>query len=489
MKPDKEEINIDVIKRWANESGKKVDDFLALTKSNDPFYIQKNSEAKAKWFTEIWEKEEEVSDFWEDGKIHPRGLHYQILGEYSLTVGNKTFLYANTDQCWSVIEKGAKYSRLLGLIPYEKINDGQNPKPTIVPYFNEHNEFEVLNLKVLNDLVELALPYLIYEDTEEFIESRIRGIIKKLFEEVVYSPESEQPNYFEIWAEKSGVIPLSVAREFNATVRPAGGGEFSLDMCFKAVQKAKELNKNLHVFVLSDFDPKGRDMPKSVARKIEYVAKQFGITAFVHFVGLTKKQCIKYSLPVTPAKTPKHTDSAGGKAYTTHTKMFKEKVGRDPTELNSFLAREPDVYRNTLRGFMSPLYDERLPNKFKEATDKLKEVIQEKLNKKFNEIKDDLSNIRKEIIEKIEKLNSMLKPIIEEKMIEFKLDKLIEKHSNILDINVSEVIKDVKFNMPIVEVNEPENPLLDTRRGYLEQILKYKEFDIRESVNQSPKLK
>lgn len=495
-KKAKEKINIQKIKQMVKETEgiTSVDDLLALNKANDPFYIQDNNRKKAEWFRDVWEKEGQKVKYeqWialgkpQDDKskqkylIHPRGLHYQILGGgYQIEISGEIKEYLNTEQCWNYLQKGAKYARLLELVPYESILDEQNPDPKNVPYYWNHEEFEIKDVSIFDDISELQLHSLYFDNVDDFIEDRISDILDDLFS-VTYYPLSEQPNYLEIWAEKKGVIPVDVAQEFNASIRPAGSGEFSVDMCFRGVKKAKDEKKDLHIFMLVDFDPKGRDMPKSVSRKVEYIARNLEVNAFVHFVALTKEQCIKYALPTVPAKNPRG-NSSGTKGYRTHTEMFKKFAGQDPTELNSFLAREPIAYRDTIREAISPYYDEELEDKFKEEIDRLKENVRNKLEDKFDSGKAELEEIRKELREKYDEINTLLNPIIEKKEQELGLDDLTERYADMVDFNVKELIEDEEFDMPEAEVEDCNNALLDTRRSYLEQIRKYKEFDIREN--------
>lgn len=339
------------------------------------------------------------------------------------------------------------------------------------------------NVNIDDDIYGLKFePSLGYDNTNDFIENYIEETLNGLFESVNYYSETEQPNYFEIWAEKGGVIPENIANEFNATIRPAGGGEFSVDMCYKAVEKAKRSEKNLHVFILTDFDPKGRDMPKSGARKIEKIASDFGVIAYVHHVGLTKEQCVKFSLPTVPAKKPKR-DSSGAKGYVTHTELFKKYAGQEPTELNAFQAREPEEYEKTIREAISPYYDDTLDDKLKEELSRLKTDIRNKLKSEFTNKKSELDDAREDLKEVITEYKKRTKKIKRK----LKIAELIEKHSEAYKIDIFELIKDDKFNIPEAEIEIPKNALLDTTRNYFEQIKKYKEFDIRGAVTTNNK--
>lgn len=462
-------IDINVIKHLAKSKGVPVDSFLALSKPNDPFYIQANSVEKAEWIARIWEIEGSP-------EIHPRGFHYRILGlGYRFMINNEEKEYQNTDQCWNYLLTGFKYARFLGLIPYEKVLDEKNPKPENFPSFLSHEIFEPKNVIIDDDIYGLKYePSLGFANAHDFIENYIEETLDGLFVGVNYSSETEQPNYFEIWAEKGGVIPKNIAHEFNATIRPAGGGEFSVDMCYKAVKKAIQTGKNLHIFILTDFDPKGRDMPKSAARKIEKIASDFGVIAYVHHVALTKDQCVKFSLPTVPAKKPKR-ESSGAKGYVTHTELFKKYAGQEPTELNAFQAREPEEYERTIRDAISPYYDDTLDDKLNEELSRLKTDIRNKLKSEFANKKTELDDIREDLKKVITEYNKRTEKIKKK----LKISELIEKHSEAYKIDVFELIKDEKFNIPEVTIEIPKNALLDTTRNYLEQIKKYKAFDIR----------
>ena len=139
-------IGIGEIKLFAKAKGKKVDDFLALTKANDPFYIQPNAIEKAEWFANVWNSEGRP-------RVHPRGLHYQILGkDYPFFMKGEEVEYMNTMQCWHYMEKGAKYARLLGLVPYEYILDMKNPKPENVPSYMKHSKFKPMDVFLEGDV-------------------------------------------------------------------------------------------------------------------------------------------------------------------------------------------------------------------------------------------------------------------------------------------------------------------------------------------------
>jgi len=466
-------IGVEYLKTLKRACGvKNLKDVTALSPLADPFRATKVDREKAEWFLDVWEKEGSLN-------IHPRGLHYRILGKYTYKlrdnqgnhIGDRE--YENTSQSWHHLLNTCKWARYFQLVDYDVIKDMKNPRPLKNYYLNDliYNELD-LDVVIydvedgVNDYYGLSTNF--YDDINDFMDIYTSNIINSLFNDVKYPSIKEQPNYIEIWAEKQGVIPENVAREFKATVRPAGGGEFSINMCYDAIKCAKQRKKNLFIFMLVDFDPKGEDMPKSVARKVELIAKQMGVIAFVEPIGLTEEQCIEHELPQIPAKT-------GGKAYETLTETWKKSRGRDPTELNSFMALKPEEYNETIRNAISPYYDSTLNEKIEKVIKEVKDDIKIELKKNIEKYREEIIKFQRIIKTKFEYLNK----IINKKKEEIGIDKIVDDYKKLLKPNLKESLKGIKLEIPKADVSDPVNVLLDTRRNYLEQIDYYKDFDYR----------
>jgi hypothetical protein len=133
----------------------------------------------------------------------------------------------------------------------------------------------------------------------------------------------------EVWIEKSGenswLVPLCRRRGVNLAV---GIGEQSEIRSRELAERASGFAVPARVIYLSDLDPNGRSMPKSVARKVEFTLHKFGL-AHVDFqlipVAVLPEQCVKYKLPRTPIK-----DSNRGKD------KFEQTFGVGATELDAF---------------------------------------------------------------------------------------------------------------------------------------------------------
>ena len=463
-------MDIEIIKSLAKKEGKKVKDFLALAMQNDPFYIKPSEINKAKWLLKIWKKEGEPTK-------HPRGFHYRIMDKrYKMHNGAE---YINSENCWNYLKEGYKYARLLGLIPYESVLDHQNPKAEETGNFAEHEgiNYDNISYEGIENFNEDK------ESEEEFIERVIED--KATDFTISFNPDLLQTFYIEIWAEKSAIIPEHIAREFNATLRPSGSGEFSLDMCYKALIRAKELKKDLFVFVLSDFDPKGNDMPKSIARKIEYMANEMGVTAFVKQIALLKEQCIRYKLPSVPAKKPK-TKGTGARAYITHTEIFNNAMGRQSTEINALMERHEKDYSKEIYQSITPFFDDEMGDKIWELKKEINDAIEEEIREIIEENKKQIIEVSKKIFAVMEEkkiLEERQEQEIEEFNEKWDLNTLEEKYNNLTKINSQEIIEALDYEMPKAEIEYPNDILLDTNKDYFKQIEQYKKFDVRSKGN------
>ena len=118
------------IKERAKEDNVSVRDYLALSPSNDPFYVGSTGQLeKAKWFAKIYEL------MGKPGDCHVRRVHYWLVSQdpkYKKPDGSE---YMNTLNDWSFITIASKYARYAGLIPIRNIVDRRNPPPNIYAHF------------------------------------------------------------------------------------------------------------------------------------------------------------------------------------------------------------------------------------------------------------------------------------------------------------------------------------------------------------------
>ena len=475
--------------RELEELGIKINEHtVALSPNNDPYKMNPGKIKDAEWITDIWKKEGSPI-------IHARDLHYTILDKHEVTILMKkegdteskpyTFLYENTDQCWGKLGAAIKNAQYLGLIPYESIKDMKNT------YFDELGSFRDNH----SSFYYSPTSHINLEDEDVFLE----GLKQRILNGVDLTTGNNQKFYMEIWSEKAGVIPVDIAEKYGMTIRECGGGEPSLDMAYKAVKRAQELNKSLFVFHLTDSDPKGDlSMVKGAARKIEYVARDFGVEAFYDKICLTKEQCKKYSLPEVPAKIPKNNKpragqefSPGYKAYTTLTN--RQDTGTKTTEINALKSRLPDDYKNEIENAIRPFFDSDIESKNKqciedyiaEVKDNVDQWIEENkeeilkqariLYDSYKEVEEELKPLDKQISELGQQLQT-LREERDEKRSKKEAELKIEKKR--MDYEATVELDDIDVDIPDIKPDyEYPDTLLDTNRDYMDQIKYYKDWD------------
>ena len=197
-----------------------------------------------------------------------------------------------------------------------------------------------------------------FDDADEFIETAAQMISRQAFERIYFDATAEQRYYIEIWSEKSGVIPEDLAAEYGATIRESGKGEFSLSMCEKAVDIADKRNQDLALLVVSDFDASGADMPLSASRKLEVLGAVHDVEVETVQAAVTKQQVEEYWIPGDPSKIPDGLDegSCGAKGYETQKEVFREYAGQFPVEIQAFLTRYRDSFRDEIESKIQPYY-------------------------------------------------------------------------------------------------------------------------------------
>ncbi|USZ78654.1 hypothetical protein NGM07_25225 (plasmid) [Halorussus vallis] len=337
------------------------------------------------------------------------------------------------------------------------------------------------------------------DDADELIRARIQQIIAQAFAGVQYDELGRQDYYLELWAEKSGVLDEDLAREYGATLRPAGGGEFSYQMVRDAIRIADARDQDLVVVVVSDWDPKGVDMPVSAARKLEIEAAFHDVEAYVHHAALTLEQVVEYDLPGTPAKDPSGLEyrNPGALAYERQKDTFAEYADdMDPVEVNAFEARHPEAYRDALRDVLDRYYDQDLGDRLDQAVDDARREAEWRLFDAFEQHEDTIDaalTVLDDALDKYERrlhgefrqarealedLRHEEKLVRRELKIETKRDKLRDE---IRGVDEDDVLSDVDVAFPETETGGSDGALLDTRRGFHEQLRAYKEFDVRYS--------
>ncbi len=324
------------IKGLAKQIGRSTKDLVALAVGNDPFYAAvPHRQQEAEWFAEIWNR------FGFSSGVHLRRIHYVLVsqreeGEPVLKPRGQP--YENTSNDWALLNHASLSARYLDLIPLDALVDRRNDEPMIFT----PEALAGVPLIMVDDQEPDCGAYL--KDTPDLPDYRIEGF------------EPEQDVLVEVWIEKSTqndwLVPLAERRGVNLVV---GIGELSEIRSRHLAERVQETDKPARVIYISDFDPAGRSMPVSVARKVEFYIDKFGLDVDVTLnpLILTEQQCREYRLPRTPIKESERRRDG-----------FEEKFGAGATELDALEALHPGEMAKLLEQeidrYLDPTLEERV---------------------------------------------------------------------------------------------------------------------------------
>lgn len=314
-------IDYSLLKRLARSQGIAPSDLLALAPQNDPFYVgAKRQLEKGKWFARIYEA------MGSPARCHIRRVHYWLVTTNALPKPNGK-PYENTQNDWCLLTLAAKYARYLGLVPIENIIDRRNPEPLINAYHWQHQKASAIRDSI---------------DEQSIIESIVEQFTP-------FNPCKTQAYMLEVWAEKSTMNDVlePVCSKYGMNL-VTGLGELSITSVYLLAGRVLEAKKPVRVFYVSDFDPAGECMPVSVARKIEYFVRTYGIQQDIKLIPLmlTAEQCKEYDLPRTPIKDTELRKDG-----------FEDRHGAGATELDALEALYPGQMRKIIEQAIEPYFD------------------------------------------------------------------------------------------------------------------------------------
>ncbi|MCZ6859084.1 MAG: hypothetical protein O7I42_02175 [Alphaproteobacteria bacterium] len=354
------------IKGLAKQSGRSTKDLLVLASQNDPYYAGVASrQQEAEWFAEIWHR------FGFSDGVHLRRIHYVLVsqreeGDPVLKPDGKPYRNSTNDS--GLLNRASLSARYLDLIPLNAPVDRRNDEPMI---FTPEIKAERMSVFVRD--FEPDVTYLV-RDAPDLPTFDIRGFYP------------EQDYLVEVRIEKSTqndwLVPLCSRRGINLVV---GIGESSEILSRHLAERAQATGKPARIIYMSDFDPAGRSMPVSVARKLGYYIDKFDFDVDVTLnpLVLTEEQCQHYDLPRTPIKDENRRDK------------FEEKFGTGATELDALEALYPGEMAKLLEAeidrYLDPTLIERVAAVRWQLASRLRQ-IQEKVNEPHQEEIDELTS-------------------------------------------------------------------------------------------------
>ncbi len=420
------------------ERGRKpaITDLLVLAPQNDPFYSGSDGEREmAEWFAGLWER------FGYTTGVHLRRIHYRILSEGNVYRPDGS-LYENNRDNWTWMNKASRHARYLGLINPEDLVDKRNPTPHIhlVPggemgpawgYDLHRERLDRLHPDLGNSWRDLAS-----------VETHVYGYAYE---------ESLQPYHVEVWAEKTTMddilIPLCLRLGTNYI---SGAGYQSITSMVDLLRgRVSHLGKPCRVLYVSDYDEAGQNMPKQMARQMEFWIRQYAASCDVRVepIVMTAEQAAPY---------PKAHDTGA-------------------VELDAMEAIEPGKLGRIVRENIMQFRDTHLASGVNERAAAAREAVEQAVEDAIEDELEDLEDLKAEGEEVYGRYRVRLEALAAE--LDAELEPLDERLET-LQHAIEEKLLDLDPDLP--PLPEPEaNPsdegwLFDSRRDYLDQLRHYK---------------
>ena len=435
----------DALKALSKELDRPVSSLIALVPQNDPFYSgMPSNREQAEWFANLWR------EYGIDRARHIRRVHYILQAQPHGTVLMRDGSpYENTDECWAPLAVASKHARYLGLVDPDALIDRRNPEPLLYwqPLYSSPGSIWIGSGGVW-ELQSIEKPH--FPD------------LPKIF---LHEPARKRPVMVEVWVEKAGDLDdvlMPICERKHVNLIPCKG-EQGFEACRKLVARALKARCPVRVLYLSDFDPAGASMPLAVARKIEFElrSRDLELDIQVRPIGLTHQQCVDFRLPRTPIKAKERRAA-----------RFEERFGEGATELDALEALHPGEL-----------------GKIVEAEIARYQQVDPEVNRQFSavsqEIRDELRVVEEAVLARhVDSLDELRQ---EHERILYDLSRVQEELEELSE-QVGSVFADIRDDLEAErpdlsqwqwpepsEPNEDPDPLFDSRRGYVEQIDRYKQ--------------
>jgi len=390
---------------------------LVLSKYRDPFTTWgDNHKVRGKW----------VADYFEqmDRRIHLRGFHYWLvsLGDVTKPSGEP---YLNRETEWNWLLHSVLMARYQGIGNWQKLIDRKHPEPMdYADYAGYTTEPSGGGVTSIDDVIAEELESVAGNVMDSLVRARYRypttGLGNSVM--VMYCEKNTMNEYIEPIAKKYGAI-------FQPLI-----GESSLERVEGMARRLDRIGKPVRVFYISDFDPSGRQMPVSVARKFEYFAEDRALNLKLIPLALTYEQVLEYKLPSVPTKTGD-----------TRAKGFIDKYGDKTTELDALEALHPGELVKIICKALKPYSDPKL----------------------VQNVRDENARILQEITSALAPLRGKLEDVLQHDV----------EGAEFGDVEHSDFLNPAWAYPELNPVPEDGDAwLLDTNRSYKAQLRAYKRF-------------
>jgi hypothetical protein len=446
-------IDYDRIQESIAGRARKVDDFLAMHRNSDPYYVgSAKHKMEGQWFAENWER------FGFTRGVHVRRMHYALVSASPAVLMPNGCPYINTMKCYDFLDEAATSARYLDYVDPALFVDHRNEEPVVLLDFNTQRacEIAVKTSFVTRPDSEIYLPFLPHHEIVTFSEP--------------------QRYHLEIWCEKSTMndILIPLARAYQAAL-VYGKGELSITLAYQAVQRFQRMNKPVRIFYVSDFDPSGRDMPVNMIRKVEYFLDKFDLLNTLDVklfpVVLTPEQVRYYATQQPPLlTTPLKEDNVQSRA---RAEKFYRLYGVDGgVELDALEIVHPGELRRILTQELDRYYDHDLARRVRQSRYEAEKTVEE-------EDKEVSTQHQQEITE-LERLEKEIQHVYHAQLTPLLTRYFDVYHavSNALQHEMAEKESGVsEDDIPLAEqAEERDGALFDSSSAYEEQLDVYKRF-------------
>jgi hypothetical protein len=418
------------------ERGRKppITDLLVLSPQNDPFYAGTETEkAMAEWFAEV---------FGNSTGSHLRRIHYRLVSRGDVMRADGV-LYENNKNSWDYLNNASRYARYLGRVDPEDIVDRRNPSPHIymAPGLGLGPEwsYEVDTSPLDRISTDLGSSY--FEPVE--VETEVSGYLYE---------ESLQPYHVEVWAEKTTMndILVPLCSTLGANYVSGAGYQSITAMVSLLRDRVRRLEKPCRVLYVSDYDAAGRNMPRQMARHMEFWSERYGTDYDIRVepIVMTAEQARDY--PAAP-------DSGA-------------------VELDAMEELDPGLLARIIRENVAQFRDFDLSHKVHENAREARRIVNEAVEEAIAEELAAVEEVKGEAEEIYERYRARLEELAGE--LEEELEPLDDRLET-LQQAVREKLEALEPDLPpLLEGELEEEPedygwLFDSRRDYREQLVYY----------------
>src|SRR5215210_7279188 len=344
-----------------------LDKLLVLAPNRDPFNAGSEADkAKAEWFAGI---------FGQTAGTHLRRIHYRLVARGDV-VRPDGVLYENDNNSWNYLGGASRVARYLGRVDPEDIVDRRNPSPDIymAPGYGFQPEWsyemETSRLARIHARLENSSWRPLID-----VETEVGGYIYE---------ESLQPYHVEVWAEKTTMndVLIPLCRSLGANYVSGAGYQSITAMVSLLRDRVARLEKPCRVLYISDYDAAGRNMPRQMARHMEFWSERYGTDYDIRVepIVMTAEQAEKY--PAAP-------DTAA-------------------VELDAMEELDPGLLARIVRRHVSQFRDRALAHKVAEVAHEAREIVDDAVQDAVGEELAEVEDIKAEAEEVYERYQGRL---------------------------------------------------------------------------------